>query len=165
MRINIILCLLGASFAGSAQSIPGAPTAASATASYEGFLRNLAVISTKSDSLDASGVKNHKLKQGVCDSLALSGADCALIFQIGVATSAQLQALDRQATAVINGVRAQHPHGAQAAGTVVPPPPPQLAQLQAQREALVKSATAALQQQLSPSGSAALVNRLAPAKH
>ena len=138
------------------QSGPSAPP----PARYETFLRNLAVISAKSDSLDAAGVKNQKMKQGVCDSLAINSADCAALFQIALATNAQLQALDHRATAIINGVRAQHPQGAPPDGTVVPPPPLALGQLQAQREALVNAAITALGQKLSAAGKGAVTGRL-----
>ncbi|HLH44928.1 MAG TPA: hypothetical protein VKV74_18205 [Bryobacteraceae bacterium] len=50
--------------------------------------------------LDAAGAKNQKMKQGVCDSLAVSAADCNLLFQVAVSTNAQLQALDQQAKAI-----------------------------------------------------------------
>jgi hypothetical protein len=156
-RSLIVLCSVSC-LAG--QSVPSSPAPPPVSRSYEGLLRSLAVISRKSDDLDAAGNKTQKLKQGVCDSLAVASADCGLIFQTAVAMDALLQALDQQAKTVIDNVRKQHPHKPQADGTVLPPPPPELNQLQAQREAIVRSAASTLQQQLSAAGEAALANYL-----
>lgn len=158
IKLRLFLFVFASIQALFAQSAP--PAQAPSVGTYESFLRNLAVISAKSDSLNTAGVTNQELKQGVCGSLAINAADCNLLFQIAVATSAQLQALDRQATAIISAVRAQYPHGAMPAGVTLPPPPPALGQLQAQREALVGSAVASLQQQLTAAGGLAITKRL-----
>ena len=159
-QLRFYLLILSSAMNLLAQSSVPAPGQVPLPALYEGLIRNLAAVSRQSDALDSAGNKSHKLKQGVCDTLAVGSSDCSLIFRIAVATAAQLEALDQQAQAIINGIRSQHPHKPQADGTVLPAPPPELSHLQTQRDSVVKVAAGALQQQLTAGGAAALGNYL-----
>lgn len=121
---------------------------------YEGFLRNVALVSSKADELDLKGTK-HGLRQGVCNQFGISAADCGVLFQIAVSVTKQLQALDEQANAIIQKARQTS-----LPSTTPPPPPASLGQLQSQRDGFVQSGVNGMASRMTAGAFSAINNHL-----
>ncbi len=118
---------------------------------YEPFLRILARAQRKADELNQSmSGKGNALRNAVCERLSLAQADCSFLLDLASTTETRLRELDGQAHDLIDSIRKKYPHTAHYNGALLPDPPPELAVLQAQRDALVGATLAEMKQRLTP---------------
>ncbi|HWF10338.1 MAG TPA: hypothetical protein VG297_17845 [Bryobacteraceae bacterium] len=133
------------------------PNPKSIIALHESLIRRTALLNDKIHALKAASNQGSGLRLAVCTKLKLQPTDCDAVLDWSSQASAKLTALDQQAKAIIDAVRAAHPHRPKGTGgALLPPPPPELARLQAQREALIESETAQMLTTLTPNGAGML---------
>jgi hypothetical protein len=120
---------------------------------YNLFLKNCAFLSRQADGLDAAGKEGNTIRRAVASKLGLTTTDASVLLTVAAETDARIQALDKQAAALI-----QTAHNLRDAGMTVPPPPEELNTLQQQKTALISAAIDSLHNRLTAPGSTAVGN-------
>ncbi len=151
------------------QSVSGTPNVVSPAASapesshtvpisvlYRHFLAHVVQLDAEADRLQHQGKDGSAYRSHYQKSLGFSDEQFAKVRQVAVDSKDNINKLDAQAHGIIVAFRQQLAKQVPGNPSTIPPLPPELAQLNAQRDLLLRSELSRLQQSLGPRDSRTL---------